>query len=244
MRIAFISDIHGNFTALQAVLADIKSQSIDQVVCLGDVATLGPQPVETLHVLRDLECVYIMGNHDKATLDPESAEKYEIDSHLIPDLRWCQGKLSADDMQFITTFKPMHEFRLPYGNHILAYHGSPISDTDIIQSTTPNEDLDVYFKGQEANVFIGGHSHLQMVRRYDNKLILNSGSVGNAFRFAYVRGKPVHLLPWAEYMTISQNANFLNVDSRRVYFDIDKLLEKVKESQIPSADWWLRQYPR
>jgi predicted phosphodiesterase len=244
MRIAFISDIHGNFTALQAVLEDIRAQSIDQIVCLGDVATLGPQPVESLRALRELKCIHIMGNHDKATLDPETAEEHEIASHLISDLRWCKEKLSADDLQFISTFKPMHGIRLPYDNHILAYHGSPVSDTDIIQSTTPNEDLEVYFRGQEANIFIGGHSHLQMVRRYDNKLILNSGSVGNAFKFAYVRGKPVHLLPWAEYMIISQNGNSLGVDARRVYFDIDELLRQVRESQVPCADWWLRQYPR
>jgi hypothetical protein len=147
-------------------------------------------------------------------------------------------------LKFIAKFKPMHEIRLPYDNHILAYHGSPLSDTDIVQSTTPNEDLDVYFKGQEANIFIGGHSHLQMVRRYDNKLVLNSGSVGNAFKFAYVRGKPVHLLPWAEYMLISQSGNSLGVDARRVYFDIDELVRQVKQSQVPCADWWLRQYPR
>jgi putative phosphoesterase len=244
MRIAFISDIHGNFTALQAVLADIKIQSVDEIVCLGDIATLGPQPAETLHTLMDLKCIHIMGNHDKAILNPEHAEQHEIARHLIPDLYWCQSKLSADDLKFIATFKSMYEIRLPYGNHILAYHGSPLSDTDIVQATTPNEDLDVYFKGQEANIFIGGHSHLQMVRRYDNKLILNSGSVGNAFKFAYVRGKPVHLLPWAEYMLISQSGNSLGVDARRVYFDIDELIKKVKESQVPCADWWLRQYPR
>lgn len=244
MRIAFISDIHGNFTALQSVLEDIKLQSVDQIVCLGDVATLGPQPVESLHALRELNCIHIMGNHDKATLDPETAEAHEVASHLIPDLRWCRDKLSADDLQFISTFEPTHEIRLPYGNHILAYHGSPISDTDIIQSTTPNEDLDDYFKGQEAGIFIGGHSHLQMVRRYDGKLILNSGSVGNAFKFAYVRGKPVYLLPWAEYMIISQRGNSLGVDARRVYFDIDELVKKIKESGVPGADWWLRQYPR
>jgi hypothetical protein len=81
-----------------------------------------------------------------------------------------------------------------------------------------------------------------MVRRYNNKLILNSGSVGNAFKFVFSPGSPVDLLPWAEYMIINQSGNSLNVDSRRVYFDTDELLKKVKESQLPSADWWLRQY--
>jgi putative phosphoesterase len=244
MRIAFISDIHGNFTALRAVLADINSQSIDQIVCLGDTVTLGPQPVEVLTTLKELNCVYIKGNHDAATLNPENAVKYDIASHLIPDLNWCRNKLSPDDLEFIASFKPMHEIKLSHGNQILAFHGSPLSFTDIIQATTSGKDLDVYIKGQEANIFIGGHSHIQMVRRYDNKLILNSGSVGNAFKFAYTRGKPVYLLPWAEYMIINQSETSLGVDARRVYFDIDELLKQVRESQVPCASWWLNQYSK
>jgi putative phosphoesterase len=244
MRIAFISDIHGNFTAFQAVLADINSQSIDQIVCLGDVVTLGPQPLEVLNALRKLKCLYIKGNHDAAVLDPESAMQHEITRHLIPDLHWCKDQLSPDDLAFIDSFSPMHEINLVSGNTILAFHGSPISATDIIQATTPNELLDLYFEGQKANIFIGGHSHIQMVRRYDDKLILNSGSVGNAFKFAFSPGNSVSLLPWAEYMIINQNGNSLNIDSRRVSFDTDELLKKVKEKQMPCAGWWLRQYSR
>jgi putative phosphoesterase len=244
MRIAFISDIHGNFTAFQAVLADINSQSIDQIVCLGDTITLGPQPIEVLNALRELKCLYIKGNHDVAVLSPENAAKNEITEHLVPDLLWCKDKLSTDDVDFINSFKPILEINLPRGDQILAFHGSPLSTTDIIQSTTPHEQLDVYFAGQKANIFIGGHSHIQMVRRYNNKLILNSGSTGNAFKFAYSPGKPVHLLPWAEYMIIDQSGNSLSIDARRVYFDTDELLKKVKESHLPSTDWWLRQYSK
>jgi len=244
MRIAFISDIHGNFTAFQAVLADINSQSIDQIVCLGDIITLGPQPLEVLDTLRGLNCLYIKGNHDAAALAPENAAQYEIADHLVPDLYWCKDQLSADDRKFIGSFQPMLEINLPHGHHILAFHGSPLSFTDIIQATTPPELLDVYFEAQKADIFIGGHSHIQMVRRYADKLILNSGSVGNAFKFAFQPGKPAHLLPWAEYMIINQSGDSLNIDARRVYFDTDELLEKVRKSQLPCADWWLSQYSK
>ena len=137
----------------------------------------------------------------------------------------------------------MHSINLSRDNHILAFHGSPLSSTDIIQATTPDELLDVYFEGQNANIFIGGHSHVQMVRRYNNKLVLNSGSIGNAFKYPYSPGRPVHLLPWAEYMIIEQGENSLGVDARRVNFDINELLKKVKENQQPSIAWWLNQYP-
>ena len=244
MRIAFISDIHGNFTALQAVLADIKSQNIDQIICLGDTVTLGPQPREVLNILKELNCVLIKGNHDEAVLDPEEAEKFEITEHLIPDLYWCREHLSLEDLNFIKSFKSTHEIKLSNGIAILCFHGSPLSPTDLIQSTTSDELLDKYFKGQAATVFIGGHSHIQMYRRYGDKLILNSGSVGNTFMFAYSPGNIPSLLPWAEYTIISQSKNYFDVDLRRVYFDTAELLKLVHQSGLPGTDWWLKQYSK
>lgn len=242
MRIATISDIHGNFTALQAVIADIKSQNVDQVVCLGDTVTLGPQPKESLNALRELNCVLIKGNHDAAILDPERAVEFEITEHLIPDLYWCREKLSLPDLKFIEAFKNTYEFVFPNGVTVLFFHGSPLSNTDIIQATTESELLDKYFENQKATVFVGGHSHIQMYRRYGEKLIVNSGSVGNAFEFAFSAGRAPSLLPWAEYTIIGQNGNSLDIDLRRVYFDTNLLLTKIAESGLPSAAWWLSQY--
>lgn len=244
MRIAFISDIHGNFTAFQSVLADIETQSIDQIVCLGDTVTMGPQPRETLDVLRKLNCAYIMGNHDAAVLDPEKADQYEITHYLVPDLYWCREQLTADDLAFIGAFEDMRSLNFPNGLKMLCFHGSPLSPTDIIQATTTPDLLDKYFEGHEADIFIGGHSHVQMTRRYGAKLILNSGSIGNAFKFAYSPGNPPSLLPWGEYMIVEQTGDLLNVESRRVYFDTDALLEIVKKSGVPGSAWWLRQYSK
>jgi len=242
MRIAFISDIHGNFTAFQSVLADINSQNIDQIVCLGDTVTMGPQPVEVLNILREMDCLFIKGNHDSAVLDPESAAEYEITNYLIPDLYWCREQLTLDDLKFIDSFIPMQEIKLLNGVNILAFHGSPLSSIDIIQATTPDKTLDKYFSKQTEDIFIGGHSHIQMQRRYGNKLVLNSGSVGNVFKYAYKPGFVPSLLPWAEYMIIGQTGNTVSVDSRRIYFDTDELLQIVKKSGLPGADWWLKQY--
>ncbi|MDD2922135.1 MAG: metallophosphoesterase family protein [Anaerolineales bacterium] len=244
MRIAFLSDIHGNYTAFQAVLKDLEAQKIDQFVSLGDTITMGPQPVETLRALRNLGCLYVKGNHDDAVLEPEKAEQYEVTHYLIPDLHWCQRQLSADDLAFLASFKPMISLALPNGIKILAYHGSPLSSTDIIQATTNSELLDKYFEGQNADIYIGGHSHIQMTRRYGKKVILNSGSIGNAFEFVYAPGNKPKLLPWAEYMIVSQSDDFFSVDARRVYFDTDEVHKIVKESSLPGSAWWLRQYDK
>lgn len=243
MRIGFISDIHGNFTALQAVLADIKKQGVDQLICLGDTISLGPQPNEVLNALREWKSINIVGNHDLAILDPKQAAMYEITEHLVPDLYWGRERLTEDDFDFLRSFKPTHTIQFPNGVELLAFHGSPKLTTHLIQATTPAELLDSYFENQTASVFIGGHSHIQMQRRYGKKLILNSGSVGNAFVFAFSPGNPPSLLPWAEYAIVEQEGNILRVDLRRVNFDIPKLLELVRSSGLPGSDWWLKQYP-
>lgn len=244
MRIAFISDIHGNFTALEAVIKDIKSQRVDQIISLGDTVSLGPQPRKVLDELRTFDGIYIAGNHDEAILAPERAGQLEIAEHLVPDLHWCRERLTSEDFEFIKSFKNTHEVTFPNGVQLLAFHGSPTSRTDIIQATTPPGQLEKYFSGYAASVFIGGHSHIQMHRRYGKLLVLNSGSVGNAFEFAFSPGNPPHLLPWAEYAIIDQSGDSFSVDLRRVKFDIEKLVSEVEISGLPGTDWWLRQYQR
>lgn len=242
MRIAIISDIHGNLTAFQAVLEDIKSQNVDDIICLGDTATLGPHPKEVINTLRDLHCVTIKGNHDAAVVHPELAAKFEITEYLLPDLHWCRERLTEEDLDWLDGFKSTYELTLPNNVKVLFFHGSPLSPVDIIQATTNPELLDKYFEGQDATVFIGGHSHIQMYRRYGEKLILNSGSVGNAFKFAYTPGIIPSLLPWAEYTIISENGNTLDVDLRRIYFNTAELLKQIAESELPGKAWWLKQY--
>lgn len=242
MRIGFISDIHGNFTALEAVLADIKNQNIDRLICLGDTVSLGPQPKEVLEALQNWNAVTVMGNHDQAILEPQRSAQFEITKHLIPDLYWGRERLANGDFEYIRSFAPVHSVRFPNGIELLAFHGSPKATTHLIQATTPTELLDSYFGGQTASVFIGGHSHIQMHRRYGRKLILNSGSVGNAFKYAFSPGNPPSLLPWAEYAIVEQDGNFLRTDMRRVYFDTGALVRLVKASGLPGADWWIKQY--
>lgn len=242
MRIAFISDIHGSFTALEAVLADIQNQNIDQLICLGDTVSLGPQPREVLAALKKWNAITILGNHDQAMLEPNKAAQFEITEHLIPDLLWGRKVLNEADLDFIASFKISHSLRFENDVELLAYHGSPKSTTDLVLATTPQDQLEPMFEGQPAGIFIGGHSHIQMQRRIGQRLFLNSGSVGNAFEYAYTPGNPPKLLPWAEYAIVEQTGNILHVDLRRVRFDIERLLEQVRTSRLPGSEWWFNQY--
>lgn len=243
MRIAFISDIHGHAVALNAVLDDIQSQQIDQIICLGDVATIGCQPRQALDRLQALNCPTIMGNHDAALLHPEKAASYYIADTLMPTFHWCHDQLAATDFAYFRSFVPTLKIPLDDETAVTCYHGSPQANTDLIIATTPMEEIEQYFQGHQAQIMVGGHSHIQMVRQHNGQWIVNPGSIGNAFRTPFVPGTLPRLLPWAEYAILDWQPASMSVDSRRVLFDIPAYRQAIIESDIPNSAWWLAQYP-
>ena len=172
MRVALISDIHGNHVALEAVLAHIESQDPDLLICLGDVATIGPQPVQVLESLRDTDCVCLRGNHDDALLRPESAEALNIARPLFSSLHWTLTRLNASDLAFLASFPATHCVTLDSQHQLLCFHGSPQSNTDLILATTPAAELDDLLGPSEAMVLAGGHTHIQMLRQHRGRLVI------------------------------------------------------------------------
>lgn len=236
MRIALISDIHANLTALEAVLADIDKRSVDSLICLGDVATLGPQPKQVITRLRSLGCPCIKGNHESALLDLENIEDYEISNILLPTLRWGEQQLDPEDLDYLRSFKPKLELKLDSSHTLLCFHGSPVSNTDLILSTTPVKMLEQVFANEGANILVGGHSHIQMLRRHDKKLILNPGSVGSAFRLPFKPGTIPQVLPWAEYGILDLDQEILTIELRQIPFDAAAYADAVKSSGMPMRD--------
>jgi len=242
LRIALISDIHGNLAALNAVLNDIQKQGIGEIICLGDVATLGPQPEIVIGELKKLACPCIMGNHELALLDLNLADYYRIAPPLISTLQWCFEKLSAQDLKYLQSFKMSLNISFGRDSTLLCYHGSPTSTTDIILAETSNKDVEKIINNNVATVMAGGHTHIQMLRQWSDTLFINPGSVGAAFQKSYSQGDIPTLIPWAEYAILDSTSEFLNIGMRRIPFDIMALKSAIKQSNIPIKDWWLGQY--
>ena len=142
MRVALISDIHGNLVSLNAVLADIDRERVDDIICLGDVATLGPQPSEVVTRLQTLDCHFIAGNHDADLLDTKAAKQRQTHSQIILDaVMWCAEQLSVTQIEFLRSFRDTSQFQLDADTSLLCFHGSPQSNTDIILATTPADEL-------------------------------------------------------------------------------------------------------
>ena len=241
MRVALISDIHGNFVSLQAVLADLAQQQVDRVICLGDVATLGPQPHEVVARLRRLNCACIMGNHDTFVLKPHLLHTYMDAPWFAESIKWCIAQLSADDLAFVQAFKPTLTVKMDANTTMLCFHGSPHSNTDIILATTPAADVDKMLAGHQATVMAGGHTHVQMLRQHNGLIILNPGSVGMPFEQMPFTGTP-RILPQAEYAIVTWRNGVISADLRRVPIDLDAVKQAALDSELPEPDEWVKNW--
>lgn len=246
MRLALLSDIHGNLLALEAVLADMAKQGAQQAVCLGDVAAFGPQPREVLQRLRRLNCPVVMGNADDELLRPEKLKELaqgRIDPGLLFELAsWAARELEEDDVAFVRGFERTISLELA-GLSLLAFHGSPKSFDDVITATTPDAELAAFLDGQTATVMAGGHSHTPLLRRYRGALLVNPGSVGLPFELPRGR-EEARNPPWAEYALLEVHAGAPSITFRRVPYDIKPLLRAAESSGMPHAGWWAQGWLR
>jgi len=229
MRVALISDLHGNELAFDAVLADAQSAGYDELVCLGDVATLGPRPSAVLARLRDLGCVCILGNHDEFMLDAELVHSYSQIPVLVASIHATREALSPDELSFIGTFARTHAF-----DDLFLYHGTPRSNMEDLLATTPDATVDEMLGDKRARVLAGGHTHLQMLRQHHGMLIVNPGSLGQPFR-DYASGGPPNILPHAEYAIVDVRAQTTSVDLRRVALPPPRLAAQVDSWDNPLA---------
>lgn len=236
MRFAFISDIHGNLHALDLVQAELQNTQVDQLVCLGDIASLGPQPREVIARFRQLQIPIIMGNHENYLLNPQLTE------HHHPWLRetelWCLSQLTADDLNYLRSFPAQLSFDIDQNSSLLCFHGSPRSNEEFLYPTVSPELLDGVFAGYSARLFVGGHTHIQTVRQHKGVTLLNPGSVGMPFEFPR-RGSEQHGLRQAEYAIMDITAASLEISLHQLPIDFDYLTQVARASGIPDVELWL-----
>jgi len=238
MRLALISDIHGNNVALEAVLSRLSKQNVTQLICLGDVASTGPQPREVIKRLQEIGCPVVMGNMDAWLLQPDMKEQPDLRRQRWQDIDvWCAEQLSSADQAYLRTFQPSIEYPLPKEKMLLCYHGSPRSYNERILPATPEEELEQAFAGTRGDIKVGGHTHIQMFCRFKDILVLNPGSVG----LAMDRVSPTNEIrqpSWAEYAIVDFDETSLQVELHRIAYDLQAFVQAMNTSGMPHAAWW------
>jgi predicted phosphodiesterase len=245
MRLAIVSDIHGNCLALDAVLADLEAHPADQLLCLGDAIQGGPQPAESVARLRGLGCPVVMGNADAWLLSGVETGGEDISAERRRQLdavrAWSLAQLSGADQAFVAGFVPTVELRLEGGRTLLGFHGSPSSFDDLIFPHTPDEEFRRMLAPYAGHLLCGGHTHMQQIRHLGASFFFNPGSVGLAYRHDQP-AEGFRCDPWAEYALLTSAGDRLALEFRRVPFDAEALIAVYRASGRPYAEAAAAQY--
>ncbi|MBB3262323.1 putative phosphoesterase [Paraburkholderia bannensis] len=240
MKIAAISDIHGNLAALDAVLADIRSQGVDLIVNLGDILSGALYPSQTADRLMALRLPTIKGNHERQLLAGEP-------SRMGPSDRFAHHALREDQRAWLrelpATLRPADD--------VLLVHGTPSSDLDYFLETVTPGGCRVATRAEvasragdaQAALILCGHTHLQRSMRLDDgRLIVNPGSVGLP---AYEDDHPFpHRMEagsqHARYAIVTKHASHWNAEFRAVDYDWNEAAKVAASNERPEWERALR----
>ncbi len=220
MRLLLISDIHGNFEALQSVLENVR---YDTVICTGDLVDYGPDPLAIIDWVRDNRVPTVRGNHDNAVamhVDCGCGYKYKHLSEATREYTW--SRITEKEEEFLMALPTSLDFTFE-GLKAMAVHGSPASFFDYVYPDTPSEKVEQMLKDVSCDFLIAGHTHMPMMRKLSDLIILNPGSVGQPRDSDWRASCMI-------FDTATQRSEVI-----RLEYDIDKTCDKIRKS-MPHAD--------
>mgnify|MGYP004610036381 CR=1 FL=1 len=185
MKIAIISDVHGNIEALKATFEDINKRHIDKVICLGDTIAKGVHPKECINLIREKCNVVIQGNTDQYfAMKHENIESFpETEQKRI---KWNQSLITEEDREYLLNLPFSYEFYMS-GSLVRLFHATNVANNKAVLNISDIETKYKMFLPSEyttsnkvADVIIYGHIHHPYMDKIYNKTLINVGSVGNS----------------------------------------------------------------
>lgn len=251
MRIAILSDIHGNLEALKTVLEDIKKRNIDEIFCLGDIVEKGYHAEACVKLVRENCSVVLQGNCD-IDLDASiyTKSKHNISVELMQKrANWLNELLSEESKEYLLSLPFCHEFYMS-GSLVRMFHAHPESRTAVIINEDSYEAKYKMFEPSSytvsqrvADMVIYGHLHAPFMNKLYNKTLINVGSVGNSFNVVRDDEKDsdvrettaIHYLILEGEYGAEEYGSPLGFEFVRVPYDIDKELEDLSQNIEPEA---------
>ncbi|MEY2478812.1 MAG: hypothetical protein QOG87_4127 [Actinomycetota bacterium] len=242
MKLGVLSDIHGNKVALDAVLAEGASVGVDRWWALGDLVLMGSRPVEVLETLRSLPAIdFVGGNTDRYVVTGAQPLAHPTVDRIVGDvdlirryaevaagIGWVQGALLDTGLvNWLAELPSEQRLTLSGGERLLGVHASPAwDDGPGINPDSSDDEMAALLGDCDADIVVGGHTHLVTDRRVKGMRVLNPGSVGLP-----KRGTD------ASWMVIETDPNGVHVELRRTPFDTEAALRDVHERRHPGAEY-------
>lgn len=232
MKIAVISDIHGNIQALDAVLKNIEQENCEKIFCLGDLAMAGPQPSETIEKIQELmqtkDFTIIQGNTDEMIANCDNQML-----HLLQENNPIMANALQNDVTVVTEAQKKFLRNLPKqkeleidGVKILLVHGSPRKNNENIYDNLKIEDVEEMLEGVDSQVVFCGHTHVPCGYQTNTKqTVVNVGSVG----------RPFSQEPKSCYAIIEINGAEFSIKHNLVNYDVQTASKILEQRQFEGA---------
>ncbi|MCL2362363.1 MAG: metallophosphatase family protein [Defluviitaleaceae bacterium] len=233
MKIAVMSDIHGNLPALEAVLDVIRKRNIDKLICLGDIIGKGPSSNEVIDICRK-ECdIVVKGNWDDAIV--RASRKEDVSFPLGERTRWYINSITPERMEYLGSLPHSTEFYL-CGKLVRLFHAHPanynryFSHSSIEQRRELFDYSDFSQEKKTADIAIYADIHSAYFQTVEGKHLINVGSVGNPLdttqaSFIILEG-------------YEGEASF-GVQFMRTAYDVERGIEMAKEANVPDLDGYI-----
>lgn len=228
MRVAVVSDIHGNLTAFEAVLTDIQLMSPDLILHGGDLADSGSMPTEVIDLIRDLGWPGVMGNTDEMLVRPESLENFASNSSAPAELWKAVREISSATRTVLGTDRLAWlgglAMKIDRPGFSLV-HASPGNCWWNPPADAADAELQAVYGVLEGPIVAFGHTHRASIRSLTGrlKMLLNTGSVG----------LPYDGDPRSSYLLLDGETPTI----RRVEYDLGKELRALALCDLPGAEW-------
>jgi predicted phosphodiesterase len=222
MRVAVLSDIHGNLPALEAVLAAIERERVDRIVLTGDIAS-GPLPAETLDTLATLgdRAIWVHGNGERALVEAFDGRSNPTDADAA-----AARLLTRAHRDRIAGLPLMVTLDVDGLGPTLFCHATPRRDDEFVLVDSPPERWAAVLDGVPERVIVLGHTHMPFVRLVDTRWAVNPGSVGMAYGH-----------PGASWALLGPA-----IELRRTLYDAEAAAARIRRSAVPGAAEWANTY--
>ena len=225
MRVAVISDIHGNQIALEAVLQDLAQQAaVDHLVIAGDLCLNGPCPRQALEMVRELHCPVIQGNVD-AEIVTKAVEKGEKKRGTVG---WTREQIGQAGIDYLASLPFSHRIANANGSNLLIVHANPLNLEDAIFPNASDSMLEHFLGDLEPGIgaLAFGHLHIAYTRRWRRLLLVDVASCG------LPRDEDLR----AAYGILSRQDSTWQAEIRRVAYDVQEVVKQIKSSGMPNVE--------
>jgi putative phosphoesterase len=222
-RVAILSDLHGNLSAGEAVLAAIDAEAPDAIYCLGDLVGYGAFPNETTELIRARAIPTIMGNYDDGVgFDRDDCgcayKDADEEARGQQSLMWTREVTTEENKAYLRTLLPEIRFDAE-GQRLRLVHGSPRRMNEYLFEDRDPRSLERIARSADCDVLIFGHTHKPWVRQIENVLFINDGSVG----------KPKDGDPRAAWALIEvTSGELISAHVRRVPYDVPRMAAAIR----------------